>query len=139
MFEVLKPGGVLLLQDYDMSIVHLSKSSNEVDVYFRDLMLRSFSGIGKDPMIGIRLSQLIKKAIGKNADGTDASSMVTSVQPAISMFISVFQSILPATKKLGLANDTDFEKFKVACENYLQDSDDVTALWPLLGSAWVRK
>jgi hypothetical protein len=139
MFDALKPGGILLLQDYDLSTMHLSKPSEEVDIYFRELLLKTFSGMGKDPIIGIRLSQYIMQATDRQADGTVAASIITPALIIISMLRSVFQSMLPGLKKLGFADERDFARFNSACDAYLQDSKDISGLWPMLGSAWVRK
>ncbi len=139
MYDALKPGGILLLQDYDFSTLHFSKPVNEVDGYFRQLMLDTFSGIGKDPLIGIRLSYYINKAIGKEADATDASSVITPAATTIAMMRSVLENMLPAMKKLGVANENDLVRFVKSCEEFLLQEKDVSALWPLLGSAWVTK
>lgn len=139
LFHSLKPGGVLLIQDYDFNTFHFSEPVRDIDVHFRELMMDALKSSGKDPVMGIRLSDYFKKALGKEADQTDASGVISTATEAISMMCSVYENMLPLLKKFGLADDDNFTSFCELTDAILPEVKEVTAFWPLLGSAWIRR
>jgi len=139
MFNSLKPGGVLLLQDYDFSTFHFSEPVKDLDSYFRDLMIDALKRSGKDPVMGIKLSDYFKKALGKEADQTDASGVISTAAEALAMMRSVYENMLPLFKKLDLADEDSYTSFCELADAILPDIKETTAFWPLLGSAWMRR
>ncbi len=139
MFHSLKPGGILLLQDYDFSTLHFSESVKDIDVHFRELMIDALKGIGRDPVVGIRLSEYFKKALGKDADQTDASGVISPAAEALKMMRSVYETMMPVMKKLDMADEDNFISFCELADTILPEVKEVTAFWPLLGSAWIRR
>jgi ubiquinone/menaquinone biosynthesis C-methylase UbiE len=139
LFYSLKPGGVLLIQDYDFNTFHFSEPVRDIDIHFRELMIDTLKSSGKDPVMGIRLSDYFKKALGKEADQSDASGVISSAAEAISMMRSVYENMLPLLKKFDLADEDNFESFCDLTNVIFPEVKEVTAFWPLLGSAWIRR
>jgi ubiquinone/menaquinone biosynthesis C-methylase UbiE len=139
MYKALKPGGTLLLQDYDFSTLHFSDDTLQIDQYFRELLMNAFTIMNKDPRIGIRLVELIERATEKKANGQESSGIITSARDAISMMKSAFDNMLPVLKKMELVNDEEIRWFDMEADRIAAETTYATAFWPVLGSAWIRK
>ena len=139
MYKALKPGGTLLLQDYDFSTLHFSDDALQIDQYFRELLMNAFTMMNKDPRIGIRLGELIERATEKKAVGQESSGIITSAKDAISMMRSAFENMLPVLKKMELVNEEEINWFNKETVRVAAEFPYVTSFWPVLGSAWIKK
>ena len=139
LFNAVKPGGRLLIQDYDFTTLKVSKKLSHLTDYIRPLLFEAFLKTGKDPEMGTNLAQyFIGAGIGA-PDGTDASSLITSFFDAASYIKEGVKSMQPAFLKLNLTTSDRLSQFFSDLDMYIEKEKDLFGVLPMLGSAWKRK
>ena len=139
LFDAVKPGGVLLIQDYDFTTLKVSKKLSYLTDYIRQLLFEVFLKTGKDPEIGTNLSEyFVESGIGI-PDGTDASSIITSFYEAAAYIKDGTKSMQPAFLKLNLTNSDKLNQFLLDLDEYSIKEKKLFGVLPMLGSAWKNK
>jgi ubiquinone/menaquinone biosynthesis C-methylase UbiE len=132
-----RPGGVLLVQDYDcapMSIMPRLATWEEFERVFYGVCEKA----GRDARIGQKLPVHFTAADVGEPDGTDVAGLLRPLADIGGMFQAVYQSMRPAALHFGLTT-------KAAGQAFIADITDATrerrgvGMSPLLVSAWKHK
>ena len=139
LYDALKPGGILLIQDYDFAALKVNAKLEKISGYMRQLMLDTFTKAGKDPEMGTNLSAYFLNAgIGKPT-GTDASSIITPVAVAASMMKAVTAGFKNSFLQLGIATEERLNEYINDLDKVIEEKENYFSTWPMLNSAWIRK
>jgi SAM-dependent methyltransferase len=132
-----KPGGFLLVEDYDMLSATIMTDGGK-SAQAGDLIRNIFAAMGKDFRTGAGLPRkLLQAGIGPY-DGIDVSAFFISAKENIEIIVPVLQSLIPVAKKFGLAKDGEIEDLIAAMEVEKLEPHG-TGRWPDLVSIWKRK
>jgi ubiquinone/menaquinone biosynthesis C-methylase UbiE len=137
LFRAVKPGGTLLIQDYDFSSIKAGKKLRAITDYMRQINNEAFLRTGKDPEMGTNLSEYFANTIG-NANGTDASSIITSFKEGAMMIKAVAQALTPVLLKLNITTRERLNQFFDDLEKGSRE-ENIFFLWPMMNSAWKKK
>ncbi len=139
LFAALKPGGVLVVQDYDLLSVKSNGKTKEITEHIRYLMNEVFTRTGKDPEMGMHLSSYFQQAgIGK-PDGTDASSIVTPASYFMAMIKAVAISMKAGIIGMGLNSQEELDQYLKKTDEKALELRDYYYTWPMVHSAWKCK
>jgi ubiquinone/menaquinone biosynthesis C-methylase UbiE len=129
-----KPGGTLLVMDYDLTVTYVYPRNALVDEAMQ-VMNKAFEATGKDPRMGSALPQLFLTSGPGAADGITVNSAFVPPSP---MFASVLKSLLPIilAKKV-----TTQERFTVLIDAVEQSAREPNKLrrYPDMVAVWKRK
>ncbi len=137
LYNALKPGGTLLIQDYDFSSIKAGRKLRAVTDYMRQINDEAFIRTGKDPEMGTNLSEYFTESIGI-PDGTDVSSIVTPFKEGALMMKAVAQAMTPVLLKLNITTKERLNQFFDDLEKGSEEKN-VFFLWPMMNSAWKKK
>lgn len=138
LWACVKPGGTLLVQDYDMSFTHLYPTTWTFGEFQR-VLLGTFEAGGKDYRIGSRMPRLFVDAGIGLPTGTDVYGIIEPLQRSYPMLIGVYQSLLPIALKVGLTTQEQSERFLRELPGQAHDGDYRTGAWPLMIATWKQK
>ena len=133
-----KPGGTLLIQDYDMSYAHLYPSTQAFEE-FQQVLFRTFDAGGKDYRIGVRMPRLFVDAGVGAPTGTDVYGILSPLQQSYRMIIGVYQSLLPIALKIGITTQTQSERFVAELTEQANSDEYYVGSWPLMIATWKQK
>jgi ubiquinone/menaquinone biosynthesis C-methylase UbiE len=132
MYDVTKPGGSVVIQDYDFRTWDEYPPS-EVDKEIKRVFFALYEKAGKDLHMGIKLPSLFVQAGIGFPDGTRVDGQLNN-DP---MALAVYQSILPLALKFGITTE---EASRAVIQNFpLELEKGIYGLWPLCIGAWKRK
>ncbi len=137
MYEWTRPGGYLVVQDYDLSTLEIYPSKD-----FFEEGVRVFSTLmekgGKDIRIGQKLPHhFIRAGIG-TADNIRLDGVVSTLSEAEWWVLGSYQSFLPLALKLGIITEERSEDILQKL-NDMPDKGSHFLTWPLCVGAWKRK
>ncbi|GAB3643105.1 class I SAM-dependent methyltransferase [Spirosoma arcticum] len=138
LWACVKPGGTLLIQDYDMSFMHMYPTTWAFGE-FKNVLLRTFEAGGKDYRIGSRMPQLFVEAGIGPPTGTDVYGIIDQLQRIHPMLTAVYQSLLPIALQAGVTNQEQSERFFRELPQQANDGDYYTGAWPLMIATWKQK
>ena len=139
LYDAVKPGGILVIQDYDFAAIKVNDKLENITGYMRYLMLQLFPKAGRDPEAGTNLSKyFIAASIGK-PDGTDASSIITPVFVMAAMLKSVTLSVKQSILEHGVATEERLAQYINDLDAQIAAQENEFCLWPMLSSAWIQK
>jgi SAM-dependent methyltransferase len=135
MFTWVKPGGCLIVQDYQFS------SIDAYPPYWPVAELkRAFHAVyvkaGRETQMGLKLPAAFIDAGMGTPDGTDVTGFLLPMPTIVQMFGAVYRSILPKALEFGITTKEESDSFFAEIERAPADS---YAMWPLLVTAWRRK
>lgn len=133
-----KPGGILLIQDYDMSYTHIYPTTWAFEEFQR-VLFGTFDTGGKDYRIGSRMPRLFVEAGIGAPTGTDVYGIIDSLQRVHPMLMAVYQSLLPIALKVGITTDEQSQRFLTELPQQASSSDYHTGAWPLMIATWKQK
>jgi ubiquinone/menaquinone biosynthesis C-methylase UbiE len=133
-----RPGGCLIIQDYDMRGLDIFP---EIPAFeeFRRVFYGAFEQVGCDVKIGHKLPAYFYAAGIGEPDGTDVTGLVDSLTRSNEMILAVYRSVLPVALKLGLTTASQSEEFISAMQRAAAEPRYYSTLWPLMVSSWRRK
>jgi ubiquinone/menaquinone biosynthesis C-methylase UbiE len=137
MYAWTRPGGVLLVQDWDcrtMDIVPQPAAWAE----FERVVYGVFGKAGRDPRIGVKLPLHFAAAGLGEPDGTDVAGQLRPLAEIGSLFQAVYQSMQPAGLRFGLTTETAGQAFVTEITEAIRQRRGV-GMSPLLVSAWKHK
>jgi ubiquinone/menaquinone biosynthesis C-methylase UbiE len=137
MYGWLRPGGWLVVQDFDLQGVSLD-AAGEAGQEFKRIVFGVFEAAGRDVQAGHHLPEYFAAAGLGSPDGTDLGGCLTPMAEAVSMMEGVYRSVLPHALKLGLTTEARSEVL-LAELAAVGARNEGWGRWPLLISAWKRK
>lgn len=132
-----KPGGVVIVQEYDMLSWSTYPRISEMDEAIQTFITIAEKG-GRDTRLGMKLPAFFMQAgLGAPA-GTDIAVMLEDIAVVGGrMTQAVYQSVFPIAQKLGLADENKRQRIFTAIEEAMQ-AHNVFGLTPMLIGAWKR-
>jgi ubiquinone/menaquinone biosynthesis C-methylase UbiE len=138
MYAWTKPGGYIVVQDFDMRTIDLYPRL-EAWAELERVVFDVFERTGKDTRIGYKLPAYFAEAGLGAPDGTDVTGFLRSLQQASPMFLAVYRSLLPKALELGITTEEDSELFFRAIEEAVEEGRYYSVFQPLLIGVWKRK
>jgi SAM-dependent methyltransferase len=138
LWEAVRPGGCLVVQDYDLSpigVVPTTASAEET----KRLILGTFLALGCEVRAGIRLPLLFAEAGIGAPDGTDVAGRSEAFAAGRPMLDQVLRSLLPVACARGLTSAAHVEETLAALRRDAEGAPERVMLWPLMLGAWRRK
>jgi SAM-dependent methyltransferase len=132
-----RPGGVMLIQDYDMRTQDVWPRLATWGEYER-VFYGVFEKAGRDPWIGRKLPLHFAATGVGEPDGTDVAGLLRPLAEVGGMFQAVYQSLRPVGLRLGLTTEADGQAFLAEIAEAVRERRGF-AMSPLLVSAWKRK
>jgi ubiquinone/menaquinone biosynthesis C-methylase UbiE len=136
MYGWVKPGGWLVIQDYDCLPLEIHPQLPLV-AEFRRVFFAVMAQTGRDLRLGLKLRAIFAQAAAGDDVTTRVHARQTTLAEAAEMIAGVYRSVLPMALELGVTNDRDGVLAKSILE--LPNQNAYAVLWPLLHSAWTRK
>ena len=137
MYAWTRPGGVLLVQDWDarpMDIVPRLATWPE----FERVMYGVFDRAGRDARIGMKMPLHFAAAGLGEPDGTDVAGQLWPLADIGGLFQAVYQSMQPAALRFGLTTEAAGQEFVAEITEAIRQRRGV-GMSPLLVSTWRRK
>jgi ubiquinone/menaquinone biosynthesis C-methylase UbiE len=138
LWDLVKPGGFLLIQDYDMTYTHIYPSLWAFGE-FQNVLFHTFDAGGKDYRIGSRMPRLFVEAGIGEPIGTDVYGILQPLQRIYPMLLAVYQSLLPIALKVGVTTEEQSARFLRELPEYANCGDYYTGGWPLMIATWKQK
>jgi SAM-dependent methyltransferase len=133
----LRPGGTLLVQDYDLGTLDMWPPIPQWPELVR-VIGATLDALGGDPRLGIKLPLHVAAAgLGEPA-GVDASSVLAPVADVHEVCVSSYRNVLPAAVRLGITTAERSLEVLARMDAVAADRDRVVRL-PQMVSCWVRK
>ncbi|QMW00712.1 methyltransferase domain-containing protein [Spirosoma foliorum] len=138
LWSFVKPGGTLLIQDYDMSYVHTYPPTWATDEFER-VLFQTFDISGKDYRMGSRMPGLFVEAGIGAPTNTDIYGLIEPFQKIYPMLVAVYRSLLPAALKMGVTTEQQSNRFLTELAEQAQNRTYYTGSWPLMIATWKQK
>ncbi len=138
LWQAVAPGGYLLLQDYDLSVVSVLPPTDSVVEVMR-VMLETFTAVECDVRLGSRLPALMTEAGVGAPDGTDVAGRLDSFALGRAVLEQTYTSLLPAALARGITTAEQARATAAALDADVTAHPDRPLLWPLMVGAWKRK
>jgi ubiquinone/menaquinone biosynthesis C-methylase UbiE len=132
-----KPGGILLIQDYDARTLEILPGLASY-AEFERVVFGMFAQAGADPRAGRQLPLHFAAAGLGPPDGTDVTGLLLPLAELAEMFRVMYQNMRPAALRLGLTDEAAGQVF-LAELTEAAAQPQATATPPLVISAWKRK
>ncbi len=132
-----KPGGYIVVQEYDMRSVDIFPKLQTWDEFER-VLFGTFEQSGSDIRLGSKLATYFVEAGLGHPDGTDVTGMVAPLEQMSWQVLGVFRSLLPRALQLGITSEVQSQTFLDELSKMLNEPAFYTCM-PLLISAWKRK
>jgi trans-aconitate methyltransferase len=138
LWDVVAPGGHLVVQDYDLRTVRLLPAIASADEAVR-VMIGAFTAVGCDVHTGTRLPQLFAQAGIGNPDGIDVAGHLEPFASGHTILAHTFRSVLPAALAHGITTEESAATTLAGLEDDGIMYRDRPMLWPLLIGACKHK
>jgi ubiquinone/menaquinone biosynthesis C-methylase UbiE len=137
MWNLTRPGGVLLVFDYDFRTHDTHPACPELEEFIA-VVDGVFEKAGLDPRIGSELPYYLERAAGGPPDGGETSGFIMPVADLRRFLLLSYRSLLPAALELGVTTEGKAEKLVAFLEG---GAAETRAYWlsALYCSAWKRK
>lgn len=136
LWEWVKPGGVLLVMDYDTTGIRSLPQHPAIERSLR-LITDAFRRAGRDIEIGSRMPCLFGEAGVGTPDGCDVTSVILPAAPSTAMLRELLSSLRPLVLRSRLADVNALENL----DRELQVASATPAFlrWPDMVSTWKHK
>lgn len=135
MWEWTAPGGMLVVQDYDLRAIACDPPTALFDE-FRRVFFGVFARVGRPLDAGLRLPRWFVEAGVGEPQGITASAIVESMAEIRPIVEGVYRSTLPLALDFGLVTEAESEAWLAAVAAAPADH---TACHPLMVGAYARK
>jgi SAM-dependent methyltransferase len=133
-----RPGGTLLVQDYDFVSLGFHPPLPMPDEFER-VVLGVFHDARRDTRIGYKMPvHFVDAGVGA-PDGTDTAGLLGSLSDRHMMFASVYRSVLPRALALGLTTEERAAGFLADLARIANGEQYHAAYPPLMVATWKRK
>jgi ubiquinone/menaquinone biosynthesis C-methylase UbiE len=137
LWEAVRPGGHLLVQDYDLDRADVLPPTASATETVR-LIVATFEALGCDVRAGMRLPLLFAEAGVGDPDDTDVAGRLEPFGTGLAMLEHTLRSVLPAAYGHGITTEPHAEQTLAALRGDAAGPGR-TMLWPLMVGAWRRK
>lgn len=133
MVEAVRPGGILLLEDYDWDAIAIDPPQEEFEK-IADAVLGLMAEAGFDPNFGRRLPAALEAAGLEDVEAEGRVRLIRGGTPETAFFRLSLDSLRAPLLERGLVSEAEME-------NALAGLDDttITGLSPILVSGWGRR
>ncbi|HEX5494454.1 MAG TPA: methyltransferase domain-containing protein [Mycobacteriales bacterium] len=138
LWDAVAPGGHLVVQDYDLSVVG-SVPRTPIDERLVGLLMDAFTAAGCEVRAGSLLPRLFEQAGVGLPDATDVAGRLDRLADAASMLEATIRSALPAAIGCGLVTESDAHALLAGLHEEVSADPDRPFRWPLLIGAWKRR
>jgi SAM-dependent methyltransferase len=138
LWDAVRPGGHLVVQDYDLQSADVLPAAASVTETMR-LLVRTFEALGCDVRAGVRLPLLFAAAGVGAPDDTDVAGRLEPFPTGQAMLEHTLRSVLPAAYARGVTCEQHADETLEALRRDAAGVPDRTLLWPLMIGAWRRK
>lgn len=132
-----KPGGTLLLQDYDMGLMQTQPPNPAFDRAFQ-LLQAPFTASGRDPRAGASMQHYLAAAGAGFPDDTRIAGWLSPRPVGVAALVSVLASLVPALAELQMATAAEVAEV-IARLRAAAEEPHATMRGPDLISCWKRK
>jgi SAM-dependent methyltransferase len=133
----LRPGGALLVQEYDMQALDMWPPIPEWHELLR-VVCGTLDAVGGDPRCGVKLPLHFTAAGIGEPEGIDVSSVLAPAPDTEAICETGYRNVLPAALRLGLTTE-ERSREVLAQMDAIADDRDRLVMFPHLVSCWVRK
>jgi len=138
LYKWTKPGGVMIVQDYDFRSVDIFPRFPTYPE-FENVLHGVFAKAGRDIQIGYKMpAHFVAAGVGQ-PNGSDVASILEPLPQAATMIQSIYRNLLPHALQLGLTTTTASQAFLDEFNQAVNGSSYHSAMWPLLISTWKHK
>lgn len=135
MWDWTAPGGVVIVQDYDLEVIG-SDPPHAVMEEFNRVVLAVFRHAGRPLNAGTRLRRQFAAAGLGAPDGATAEALLEPMAEARGMIEAVYRSVLPLALDWGITSEDEADEWLA---DLAAAPADVTVRYPLLVGAFARK
>jgi len=137
MWDLTKPGGVLVAFDYDFRTHDTHPACPELEEFIT-VVDGVFEKAGLDPRIGSKLPHYLECAAAGAPDGVEVAGFIKPVAELREFLLLAYRSLLPAALELGVTTDGKAEKLIAFLEG---EAADTNSYWlsALYCGVWKRK
>jgi ubiquinone/menaquinone biosynthesis C-methylase UbiE len=137
LWAAVRPGGHLLVQDYDLDRADVLPATASVAETMR-LIVATFEALDCDVRAGMRLPLLFADAGVGSPDDTDVVGRLEPLETGQVMLEHTLRSVLPAAYAHGITTEPQAEQTLAALRRDAAGPGRAM-LWPLMVGAWRRK
>ncbi|HST65644.1 MAG TPA: methyltransferase domain-containing protein [Mycobacteriales bacterium] len=137
LWAAVRPGGHLVVQDYDLGSADVLPAAASATETVR-LLVATFEALGCDVRAGLRLPLLFAAAGVGAPDDTDVAGRVEPFATGQAMLAGTLRSVLPAAYAHGICSEGHAEDTIAALHRDAAGSERAL-LWPLMAAAWRRR
>jgi ubiquinone/menaquinone biosynthesis C-methylase UbiE len=139
MWGLTKPGGTLVVFDYDFRTHDTCPHRPELDEFIR-VCNGVFDETGLDSRRGSKIPHFVERATGGPPDGIDVSLSITQGKDLREFLLASYRSLLPAALKIGVTTEDRAEDLiAFLTDPEAGDGHSYYWVWALYVSAWKRK
>ncbi|HEY6748071.1 MAG TPA: methyltransferase domain-containing protein [Mycobacteriales bacterium] len=138
LWDAVRPGGHLVVQDYDLGPADAVPGAAGATETKR-LIVATFEALGCDVRAGLRLPLLFAEAGAGTPDDTDVAGRIEPFPAGHGMLEHTLRSLLPAAYARGITTERQAEETLAALRRDAGGAPDRVMLWPLMAAAWRRK
>lgn len=136
MWEWTKPGGYLVVMDYDFHTQGTYPPLEVVDEYNR-VVFEIFAATNRDARVGHKLPTYVGKACGGSPVESHVHAIMFPMSEVADLLSATYKSLLPGALKLGITTEEDAVRFLTDMDEV--KTSDAQFLSPLIISAWKQK
>ena len=137
LWQAVRPGGVLIVQDYVLGTITAVPDDPAVHSAV-ELLTDAFTVAGCDVNLGLRLAELFRSNGVGEPDGHDLACRVDPVVDGASMLERTCRSVLPGAVARGVITSDRAEQVLRDLRRTAEEHPDRHLLWPLMAAAWKR-
>ena len=133
-----KPGGYIIVQDYDLRTIDMYPRLRALDE-FEKVLLGGVEKIGRDARIGYKLPTYFAEAGIGSPDGTDVTGVIGSMQQYGPIVQATYRSLLTRAIQMSLTTERESEEFFKEMNDAADSEQYYSIMMPLLIGVWKRK
>jgi ubiquinone/menaquinone biosynthesis C-methylase UbiE len=138
MYGWTKPGGYVAVQDYYCRTMNLYPKLEAGSELIR-VILETSERAGQDMEFAFKLPvHFVDAGIGI-PDGTDTQIRMTSLEPFMTMYLTLCRSLLPRAIESGVTTEARMQDVFRDIDRAGAEGRPYSALWPALIGVWKRK
>lgn len=138
MWRWVAPGGVLVVQDYDLRLVDSYPATPVLDEW-RRVFFGTYEAVGNDTRIGTRLPALFAEAGIGAPDDTDVTGLLGTMAETAGMLTATYRSISPIAVAKHIITERQRDEWLAAISETERSRPELSVLWPLLVGAVKRR
>jgi ubiquinone/menaquinone biosynthesis C-methylase UbiE len=133
-----KPGGLIVIQDYDLCTLDIYPRLESWDEFVK-VVIDFMKTSGRDIYIGHKIPAYFVEAGIGDPDGTDVTGILDSLKRHSSMLRGIYRTLLPRAIQMGVTTEAESKAFLDELSREEEGERYYSVLPPLLISAWKRK